>query len=287
MRLSRTPMWRIDRPAITVHDVATQCAAGVRDSAFARRIRSSRANLTANSLRLSAAHDSDRLHDLDPDHFEVSDLTDAEMKKIYKTQLARSGRPARSSYDELISGALRNLCTYCQYGVANTLDHFVPKDVVAGLAIEPLNLIPACSRCNHVLGSSVADGYDDQFLYPYGAPSLGRWLWAELLETEPVSVRFVARPHPGLAPTVQSRVTFQFRQLKLGQLFAVVSATDLAEMRETLTANFSDGCADDVRGHLRDTARILFGVDENNRRAVLFEALADNDWYCEGGYSSL
>lgn len=86
------------------------------------------------------------------------------------------------------------------YSVATTLDHFVPKTLVPGLSIDPWNLVPACSDCNHGLFDNFSEQSTEQMLYPYFVPPIGRWLTASIGHTHPVTVRFAATPDASLSP---------------------------------------------------------------------------------------
>lgn len=177
------------------------------------------------------------------------------------------------------------LCCYRQYGQATTLDHFVPKELVPALAIDPWNLVPACGQCNHKLHSLFGATATEQMLHPYALPELGRWLQAEVFPGTPVCVTFHAVPDPATCPEVGERVIYEFEKLGLGLLFSIVSGPDLSEMGATLTALFDPGSETLVHAHLLETAHTAFLVDPNSRRGALFEALANDEPYCAGGYS--
>jgi hypothetical protein len=49
------------------------------------------------------------------------------MRWLYEEQLVNATAGGRAFYHALVGGALFELCSYCQYGHADTLDHYVPK----------------------------------------------------------------------------------------------------------------------------------------------------------------
>jgi hypothetical protein len=219
-------------------------------------------------------------------NFTLSAVSDDEIKTVYVNQLGRSDRPASKIRSRLIAAGPFGLCCYCQYGQATTLDHFVAKDYVPALSIDPWNLVPSCPRCNHKVLAYSSDLPGEQFFHPYAMPSLGRWLFATVMPGDPVSVIYEARPASTLAPDLAERVLHEFDMLDLGTLFSIVSGPDIAEMNAVLVAQFKTGQPDLVRSHLLDASASALTRNENGRRGVLFEALAADNSYCQGAYAT-
>ncbi|MDQ1583938.1 MAG: hypothetical protein QOF36_1992, partial [Microbacteriaceae bacterium] len=225
-----------------------------------------------------------QLSSVTKENYVVSDMTDDEIRAVYLGQLGRAKRPASLIRDQLMSSGPYGLCCYCFQGQATTLDHFVPKEHVAALSIDPWNLVPACHRCNHKLLSYMGVSSDDQFLHPYAIPQIGRWLRAVVVPGTPVSVQFSASPDPAIAASLGNRIVNQFARLELGVLFSVVSGPDISEMDAVLSAQFAPGNGNLVRAHLLESATGAFAADPNHRRGALFEALSADAAYCAGGY---
>ncbi|MFB2583439.1 hypothetical protein [Herbiconiux liukaitaii] len=78
----------------------------------------------------------------------------------------------------------------------------------------------------------------------------------------------------------------EFRKLELGLLFSIVVGPDISEMNAELRGRFAVNQPHQVRLHLVAAATTAFTVDPNSRRGALFEALAADDAYCLGGYTS-
>lgn len=279
-------MWAAERPSASVTDAARACARGTRDKEVAGRLLAAQKELEINSRALQRAARGHKLRTVTPQAFVVSGLSDKQMKWMYTAQLGRSGRPASVIRDQLVGSAPHGLCCYCQYGQATTLDHFVPKELVPALSIDPWNLVPACQQCNHKLQSLYGASAEEQMLHPYAMPELGRWLYAEIGPGIPTNVTFRAKPDHAMGSVLQERILYEFESLGLGFLFSVVSGPDLSEMDATLTGLFDAGRSDLVRAHLLDTAATAMSVAPNSRRGALFEALADDDAYCAGGYGA-
>ncbi|WP_155981233.1 HNH endonuclease [Nocardia sp. BMG111209] len=278
-------MWSVEPPTFTVAETAALCVRGINNRMLADRVRAAREVLTANSERLRQAAVDNSMHTLTEHSCPLGQgLSAKNMEWLYTSQLARQGRPARAHYDSILRAALHGLCSYCQYGAAKTLDHVVPKSRVPALAIDPWNLVPCCGDCNHTLGNAHSDQPGEQLLHPYAMPPTGRWLFARVREQIPVTVEFRAEPAPSLTTLLQQRIRHQFEALKLGAYFARVVAQQLTTTSRILLRHWTAADHQTVRTYLRELAEQEALLDVNGRRAVVYEALADSDWYCHTGF---
>jgi hypothetical protein len=278
-------VWSVEPPTFTVTETATLCVRGINNRGLADRVRAAHPVLTANSDRLRKAASDATMHTI-TEHScpRGRDLSAKDMEWLYTAQLAKKGRPARAHYDRLLSSARHRLCSYCQYGAATTLDHVVPKSRVPALAIDPWNLVPCCADCNHTLGNAHSDRPDEQLLHPYAMPPTGRWLFARVREQIPVTLEFTAEPGAELPPLLQRRIRHQFRALELGAHFSQVVAQQVTSTNRILVRRLGDADPHTIRTHLRELADNEALADLNDRRAIVYEALADSDWYCREGF---
>ncbi|MCK2024360.1 HNH endonuclease [Microbacterium sp. kSW2-24] len=233
----------------------------------------------------------------------LTEVTDDEMRWVYDNHMSKPTGGARDHYDRLVASATFELCSYCQYGHAKTLDHFVPQSIIGGLAVEPWNLVPACHQCNHKLGDYVATESTTELFHPFFESVESRWLYARVIEKGSGALEFFAAPAADLEEDERARISNQFKTLGLAFLFSSVSGKDIAEARESLRgtpprpddeeAEREAREADPriVAGHsaevasalLAETAAIAFRVDANSRRGVVYEALAGSAWFCSLG----
>lgn len=277
-------MWPARLPAASAWDVVQACVRGTKNTDLRNRLSAAAGQLEKNSRQLQDTAQRHELYAVTSSSFGVQGVSDDEMKSTYTRQLGRAGRPASVFRNQLMSSAAYRLCCYCQYGQATTLDHFVPKDFAPALAIDPWNLVPACSRCNHKLSNSFASTPANQMLHPYAMPSIGRWLYAEVEVGQPVSIHFFTDPDASLDEQLRERVMNEFLSLDLNLLYSVVSGVDISQTNSTLSRLFPEGDIVLVRSHLQEAAADCFRMDVNSRRGVIFEALSKSDWYCNEGY---
>jgi hypothetical protein len=217
-------------------------------------------------------------------------LTDAQLRWLYTQQLAKAGRPANEIYAQIVTASPDRLCVYCNLQAAETLDHFLPKSEIPVLSVEPLNLVPACMRCNHRLNAHSADSAEAQLFHPYFVDDLGRWLFAEVIPSmtgQPSIVKFVSSPSPGLEPVTAKRIESQFELLRLANHYRVVcSATTVIAAAASAKFAYKFGRKQAVQDHLMEMAHQYFAKNSNHWKAVVYEALANDEWFCGGGFSN-
>lgn len=284
-------MWAVEPPTLTAGDAASACAKGIRDKALKARVDDAVFDFAVNSVTLQAAIHAQQLHASTTGAFPVPVLTDAELKGLYKGQLSRANSKARHIYDHVVTNARYDLCSYCQHGTVTALDHFIPVSLIPALSIDPWNLVPACDRCNKLLLDGFSMLADEQMLHPYSTPSClpadTRWLHCTVHSGPIAAVTFHADPDPALPVDMRTRVVNQFDRLKLGDLFKVVAAKDLTGTRRYLAAQFPGGQSGAVAAHLIEISQDALAVDPNDRRGVMYEALAEDEWFINSGYEAV
>jgi hypothetical protein len=278
-------MWASNPPDLTVGEAARACARGIGDAELRRRVEEACPEFEANSARLRAGAAGGRLHETRAGDYSVGGLSRENLLWLYTSQLVRRRRPGREIYDKIMVSARYGLCVYCRHNLATTLDHFVPKSLTPGLSIDPWNLVPACSDCNHGLLDSFSEEPDGQLLHPYFVPEIGRWLTASVDHGQPVAVRFRAEPATSLAPELRARIRNQFATLGLARRYSVICGGELTGLSRRLGDRFGGADPGEVSGYLSELADLAFATDGNDRRGVMFEALAADEWYCAGGYA--
>ncbi|TDM48748.1 hypothetical protein ETI06_09755 [Macrococcoides goetzii] len=106
--------------------------------------------------------------------------------KMYENKFSKKGQTARNYYDKILSYNKSEICPYCKTAKANNLDHYLPKSKYPSLAINPLNLLPICFKCNDdkgtVVGSLVHLYYDN-------IQSIN-WLKCKLFRCKPLKLEF-------------------------------------------------------------------------------------------------
>lgn len=212
-------------------------------------------------------------------------VTKDEMKKLYTEQMVPiKKKKGRKIYDRLMSLAPLNICPFCGIGTVRTLDHYLPKAKFPTYSVLSYNLIPCCMECNKDKSTDYAIVQEKQTLHPYYDDYTGeQWLFAKVEQTSPVSIRFFVNAPNEWDFIEKSRVEVHFIEYNLGKRFSIQSSNELANLKEEFIL-FSLN-KDDIKKELNKKATIFKNRHLNSWESALYQALAESDWYCSGGYN--
>lgn len=278
-------MRALPRPGHDARSVFDLCISRVSDTGLKTRLMAALASVDAASGRFDQAAANGRLYELVPDEA-VPGVSTGEMEKVYTQRMARKAAPGRRVYDAILGAAPNGVCPLCQQRVASTLDHFLPKAHFPALVVAPLNLVPACTDCNKAKLDALAKSADEVGLHPYYDDIDGEtWLVAEVVEGAPSALlyRVAAPSHWG--PVLACRVRHHFALLRLGQLYAVQAAEELANVRYQLELIHNVAGKDGIRAELRALYLSCLNARRNGWRTAAYSAWAGSDWFCDGGFA--
>jgi 5-methylcytosine-specific restriction endonuclease McrA len=213
----------------------------------------------------------------------IGQLTKGNLKELYNNGLVNS-KEGRPYYDLLLATAHLGKCTYCQFGQAESLDHFLPKARYPSLSIVPDNLVPSCLRCNTEKGSGVVTE-EGELSHPYFEDIrivTKVWLHAEITQTSPVTSKFAAVCPLDWPDELSRRVSNYFRDLKLSKRYSIEAASELV----SISAYLADLSSSALRmDHLNRVAIQERQLSPNGWKAALYNALAASNWYGEIGFA--
>ncbi len=284
-------MKRLKVPAFDDSEIYFACAAAIPgvQAAAAYTAASSAMMLQSIEYRVRAA--SNALHT-----FQASDsgndqqvvaggLTKGDLKKLYDRGMLK-GADGRTYYDKLLASAPLGKCPYCQFGHAETLDHFLSKARYPSFAVLPSNLIPSCMRCNKGKGGGVVTP-EMEMSHPYFELThieQDVWLSAEVAETSPVTATYAITTPSHWPIDLARRVKNYFDEFDLSVRYAVEAASELVSVSAYLGALPS---ADVRLDHLQRVATEERGLYKNGWKTALYAALSTSNWYCEIGYAGV
>lgn len=278
-------MIKLDRPIQEAEDVFTTCISRVRDAQLKARLEGVTQAVVDASVEFDGAATHTRLHQIAPHGLVGGVVTQAEMEAVYTQRMAKKGAPGRDVYDALFTSAPQGKCPLCGHRTVLTLDHHLPKALYPALAVAPLNLVPACSDCNKSKLASVPANANEETLHPYFDDIDGdRWLAAELILERPAALRFFVEAPAHWSATLRSRVERHFQTLGLGRLYSSEAADELLNIRHQLRAMHESGGAALVQIELRERAESCQQAGRNGWRTATYQAFADSDWFCDGGF---
>lgn len=112
-----------------------------------------------------------------------------------------------------------------------------------------------------------------------------RWLYASVVVADPPALRFEVNPPAAWDAVLSTRVARHFRTLGLAALYAAEAADELLNIRHQLQDLHAAGGLDLVRREMEDRAESCGRVRINSWRVATFEAFANSDWFCNGGFN--
>lgn len=210
------------------------------------------------------------------DEVVVGDVTKAELKNVYTTYMVGKARPARAIYDAMLSRAPLGRCPFCGMGYASTLDHYLPKAKYPMLSVVPLNLVPSCKDCNTGKRTSIAGRAEEQSLHPYFDHQhfiSDQWLFAEIVSTEPETVRYFVRAPESWDDVSKGRVKSHFVAFNLASRFSIEAANELASQKHFLNEFRQKNGLHALVGLLSDQAESLSRIHANSWQTAFYQAL--------------
>ena len=273
-------MWTLPLPAWSAEAAYQTCISRVKNDELKKRLEGARNEISQVDARYRKAGQERDFSGLLAEHCGLTGVSAKEMVRVYDGRMASQGSPGRTIYDAIMVGSPNGICPLCGQGLVKTLDHYLPKSLYTALAVNPANLIPACSDCNKAKSDAVADT-----LHPYydnieHVP----WLRAEHKETGAASVRFFVDPPSSWTQEFVGRVARHFRVFGLNKLYVSNAAQTISGLQFQLSRLAVSGSANSIRTNLTEQAESWRAVHRNSWQVAMFDCLAGSDWFCSGGF---
>ncbi|EAW30202.1 possible EA31 gene protein, phage lambda [marine gamma proteobacterium HTCC2143] len=215
-------------------------------------------------------------------------VTQEQMEKVYTGRMAAKKAPGREIYDKLKAAAPHGVCPFCAQRSVKTLDHYLPKAEFPSLVVVPFNLIPSCSDCNKVKSSKVADSADKQILHPYyDDVTAHQWLIAAVNETTPAAFSFDVMNVQAFDQMLNSRIEHHFDLLELAELYSSKAGVLLEDIRYRLEELYRVGGKVEVHNYLAEEQSSRRRNNINSWQTATYQAMAESDWFCDGGFRGI
>jgi hypothetical protein len=226
--------------------------------------------------------------DSDSNFLERFNIEAKELRSVYTEKMAKKESIGRKYYDRILGAAPYGRCPICCHGVADTLDHYAPKEKFPFLCVTPSNLIPSCSRCNYKKRNKIASSEKDEYIHPYFDNfTNSTWLTSKVLEGDILSLDFYVNPEAELNEIQRKRLEEHLRVYELQEHYSVLSSGCIAELKDFLGFYFKMGGADSVRMELTDRLTEKEKFNRNSFESAMFRGLLASDWFCNGGFNHI
>lgn len=281
-------MRKLTKPSLTVSDIREACEKSIQDDEALRN------RLSAVAGHLGKAEAEYEKHSSTKTWYQIKELkkkkkiggtaSKDDMKEAYAR--LRDKKSCRPLYNRIRNAVEFDDCPFCGEREVKTLDHYLAKSKHPALAITPSNLVPSCNTCNNSKNASAATTPSEQLLHPYyDDVESEQWLFAEVLKAKPASFRFKLKLPKHFDPTIKLRISGHFKSLSLNELYVKRSGRLLGGIRGYLNKNlYKQGGMRAVRKYMLELAESHFEDCKNDWRTAFYQACAENDWFCDGGF---
>lgn len=279
-------MRNIQKPEDAAEQVYLTYIGNMRDGALKNQMVSVSKDVQLESNLYEAKAQTGKFFEMPQTHLDR--VVDDQLKTIYDSKFSKKGQPGRVIYDKLKAIPNYGICPLCGQRDVSSLDHYLPKVHFPLLSVVPINLVPACSECNKSKTDRIPLNASDQTLHPYfDNVDNQQWLYSDVCEGTPLSLRFYANPPAEWEENIKSRIQTHFDVLALGSLYASHSGAELVAIKNLLEKVYYRGGVHAVISQLRDMFESYEARHVNSWQTAMYQALMNSEWYCQGGFSNV
>jgi 5-methylcytosine-specific restriction endonuclease McrA len=206
-----------------------------------------------------------------------------EMKPVYNYRMVKSGMPGNKYYNQIKSLSPYGKCPLCSVRGVDTLDHYLPKSKYPVFAVTPINLIPACTPCNKGKHIDFPATSAEQTLHPYyDNVEDESWIKANILQTSPISFEYYVDCPAYWSQVLKDRSKNHFDSFNLNELFSSHANDELRGAKKYLMKLYNHD-PNILHDHLVDAYYSILELGINSWKAVMYNALKNDLWFCNGG----
>jgi hypothetical protein len=278
----------ITKPKITAKDAFSTCISKVRDATLKAKLTACEDLISQAETEFESKITKGNIHTISKEQIVNGNVTAKELEKVYTDRMVGKDVPGRTIYNKLISAPKNNICPLCSHGQVSTLDHYLPKSDFPRLAVAPINLIPSCFDCNKYKLTTSPSKPEEETLHPYYDNIEDvQWLHAQVNHTAPPTVSFFVKPPDSWSDLLKARVQEHFRCFSLAELYMTQAAVCISDLNQRLQSIYKLSGAIGVSKYLNEEAISRYACDKNSWRTAFYFAVADDDWFCDGGFRIL
>lgn len=277
-------MRSLPKPIFNTEEVFLTCISRIKNTDLKCRLVQGLTEVKNDATIFEEKANLSQLHQMPKKSIINENITKEELEKVYTYRMARKKAPGRFFYEKLRFSSNDGKCPFCGQRPASTLDHYLAKADYPTLVVTPTNLVPACKDCNFIKNSTFPTKSEEETLHPYFDDiSENQWLYAEVIQTLPASLKYFIKPPDSATPLVSERVKYHFKMYELGELFASEAATELSDISYLMNKLFEKAGEESVREHLKEIAESCLHNRKNSWKTAMYQALSNDKWYCSEG----
>lgn len=281
-------MKNINKPSHSAKSTYKTCISNIRNSTLKARLAACESLIDQAEKDFMSKITKGLIHTIPEESIVNTNVTVKELKKIYDQKMVPSSAPGRFIYDSLFNIPKYGICPLCGHREVESLDHYLPKTKFPRLVVTPLNLIPACNKCNKGKLADVPKKPEEETLHPYfDNIENDHWLFAKINITSPLTISFYASPPVTWTKLLQDRTKHHFEAFELGKLYSVQSAGMLSRLSKRLNDIGSKKGELGIQKYLFEEALSRCNEDKNSWQTALYFTLSNDIWFCRHGYKQI
>ncbi len=278
----------LTKPNITAKDAFSTCISKVRDASLKAKLTACEGLISQAETEFESKITKGDIHTISKEKVVNGNVSTKELEAVYTGRMVGKNAPGRTIYDKLILAPKYDICPLCSHRQVSTLDHYLPKSDFPRLAVTPINLIPSCFDCNKYKLTISPSKPEEETLHPYYDNIENvQWLYAQVNHTTPPTVSFFVKPLDSWSDLLKARVQHHFQSFSLAELYMKEAAVCISDLNQRLQSIHSSSGAIGVSKYLHDEAISRCASDKNSWRTAFYFAVADDDWFCDGGFQIL
>lgn len=270
-------MIRIKKPEYNQIDILKECICNIREGERKDRIISSK-NAIESSVEYDNLADKGELFSIKEHDKVIGGATKNDMIWLYSNKFVKDG--GRKYYDKIMSIPPYGTCPFCGQRKVSTLDHFLPKSLYPTYAINPLNLVAACSDCNKLKGDNSVKTREEQLIHPYyDEYNDCIWIKVNIEEDDPIGFNFFVVKPKEWNEEKYKRAQNHFVKFKLNELYKAHAAELFSEYSVSLKRLYIKGKEELVKQDLYDRIGEARVIRKNGWKAAMYDGLLNNKWF--------
>lgn len=205
------------------------------------------------------------------------------------TRLLDPGRPLHGMRQQIMALGDTDRCPYCERSPVSSLDHHLPKSSHPHYSVLARNLVPICDRCNRNKSNLLKTDLRQRFFHPYYDDiSEYRLVAAVVSISDFVDISFFIDQSCGASPDIIDMVEFTFARLGLAQFFVQEAYDEISDHVFAFQNQHLLGGREAVASILNEShSSFRAKRGANYWKSVLYDALANSEDFCDGGFAYL
>jgi len=263
--------------------VYSKCVSAIKDERLRSKMNGIHSHVSAATAEYLSKASSQKMYELQP-HKGVNGVSGKDLVSMFdRLRRSKDGRPYYLKIREIPK---YGKCPYCDIGVVQSLDHYLPKEKFPVYSVAPFNLVASCSWCQTEKGTYSPNSEGEQILHPYFDDLNAEiWLQAKIVQDVNVGFQYFSSPPTQWTEELKERTWTHLSRLNLFSLYSHNAGSRITEIRHNLNTIHSLGGQDAVKEHLTEDLASREAEHLNSWVSAMYRATTDSDWFCDGGFN--